>query len=83
MPVTASPSVASVASASSNACVWSVDRSCVRAPVPPPASDGDATTRVVALVRAQAPLRRALARVAGRLVEARAWERLGYARLRD
>jgi hypothetical protein len=48
-----------------------------------PASNGDALTRVVALAKAQAPLRRALARVAGRLVEARAWERLGYARLRD
>jgi hypothetical protein len=35
------------------------------------------------LAAARGPLRRALAAVAGRLVEARAWERLGFARLSD
>jgi hypothetical protein len=39
--------------------------------------------RTTALARAGAPLRRALARIAARLVEARAWERLGFARLAD
>jgi hypothetical protein len=39
--------------------------------------------RLVALVRSQAPLRRALAALAGRLVAKRAWERLGFARLAD
>lgn len=34
-------------------------------------------------MRAGAPLRRALAAVAGRLVATRAWERLGFARLAD
>ncbi len=36
-----------------------------------------------ALVAARGPLRRALAAVAGELVRKRAWERLGFARLRD
>jgi hypothetical protein len=40
-------------------------------------------SRAVALVRGAAPLRRAFAAVAGRLVAARAWERLGFARLAD
>ena len=35
------------------------------------------------LVIARGPLRRALAAVAGRLVATRAWERLGFARVRD
>ena len=35
------------------------------------------------LLMARGPLRRALAAVAGRLVAARGWERLGFARLRD
>ncbi len=39
--------------------------------------------RLAAWVRSQAPLRRALARIAGRLVAKRAWERLGFARLED
>ncbi len=39
--------------------------------------------RAVALVRSQAPLRRALARLAGRLVATRGWERIGFARARD
>jgi hypothetical protein len=37
----------------------------------------------VARVRAQGALRRALARIAGRIVETRAWERLGFARAGD
>ena len=43
----------------------------------------DSGARLVELARAQAPLRRTLAAIAGRLVATRAWERLGYARLRD
>jgi hypothetical protein len=39
--------------------------------------------RLVGASRGGAPLRRALARVAGALVRARAWERLGFARLAD
>ena len=39
--------------------------------------------QLVAAVRAPAPLRRALARVAGRMVATRGWERLGFARLAD
>jgi hypothetical protein len=39
--------------------------------------------QLAAYVRARGPLRRALAAVAGRLVAARGWERLGFARLRD
>jgi hypothetical protein len=35
------------------------------------------------LARAQAPLRRAMVAFAGRFVELRGWERLGFARLRD
>ena len=47
------------------------------------AGGGDVAPRLVALARAQAPLRRTLAAIAGRLVAARGWERLGYARRRD
>jgi len=39
--------------------------------------------RLVALARGPGALRRALARVAGRVVATRAWGRLGYARLED
>jgi hypothetical protein len=39
--------------------------------------------RLVALARGGAPLRRALARVAGELVRRRAWEPLGFARVGD
>jgi hypothetical protein len=39
--------------------------------------------RLVAEARGPAALRRALARVAGRVVAARSWERLGFARLSD
>jgi hypothetical protein len=43
----------------------------------------DAEARLAALARAPAPLRRALARIAGRVVATRSWERLGFARLED
>ena len=43
----------------------------------------DVETRLVALARAEAPLRRSLAAIAGRLVAKRAWERLGFVRLGD
>jgi hypothetical protein len=43
----------------------------------------DPETHLVALARAVAPLRRALARLAGRLEALRAWERIGWARRRD
>jgi hypothetical protein len=39
--------------------------------------------RLSEIVRMRGPLRRALAAVAARLVEARGWERLGFARLSD
>ena len=39
--------------------------------------------RLHALARASGPLRRALARMAGRMVATRGWERLGFARLAD
>src|SRR4029450_6454290 len=39
--------------------------------------------RLAELARAGARLRRALAALAGRLVATRAWDRLGYVRLRD
>ncbi len=39
--------------------------------------------RCAAWVRAQAPLRRVLSQIAGRLVAMRGWERLGFARLSD
>src|SRR5690606_6894148 len=39
--------------------------------------------RLEALARRRAPLRRALARIAGRFVAARAHERLGFARVAD
>src|SRR5690606_40409402 len=43
----------------------------------------DALPILEALARRRAPLRRALARIAGRFVAARAHERLGFARLAD
>ena len=43
----------------------------------------DVETRLAELARSGAPLRRALAALAGRLVATRAWDRLGYVRLRD
>jgi hypothetical protein len=43
----------------------------------------DAERRAAALLRSAAPLRRALAAIAGRLVASRAWERVGFARLAD
>lgn len=43
----------------------------------------DVETRLVALARAEAPLRRSLAAIAARLVAKRAWERLGFVRLGD
>ena len=46
---------------------------------PPPDEDA----KLLELVRAQAPLRRTLARLAGRFVALRGWERLGFARLGD
>ena len=42
-----------------------------------------AEAELVALARAPVALRRALARVAGRMVATRGWERLGFARLAD
>jgi hypothetical protein len=47
------------------------------------AARADPHSQLTGLVAARGPLRRALAAVAGRLVETRAWERLGFARLRD
>ena len=47
------------------------------------AAIGDPDAQLVALLRSQAPLRRALAAIAGRLFTTRAWERLGYARSAD
>lgn len=44
---------------------------------------GSIVERLEALARSQAPLRRALARIAGRIVAARSWERLGFARVGD
>ena len=44
---------------------------------------GDTEARLTALARAHAPLRRVLARLAGRLVAIRGWERLGFVRLAD
>ncbi len=43
----------------------------------------DVHARLAALVRGQAPLRRALVRLAARFVALRGWERLGFVRLRD
>jgi hypothetical protein len=43
----------------------------------------DPERELAALVRAPPTLRRALARVAGRMVAVRGWERLGFARLED
>jgi HNH endonuclease len=43
----------------------------------------DAEQALVALARSANPLRRALARVTGRMVATRGWERLGFARLAD
>ena len=50
----------------------------VRAPDAP-----DVETRLAVLARSGAPLRRVLAALAGQLVATRAWDRLGYVRLRD
>jgi hypothetical protein len=51
----------------------------------PPHAVGDEPpdARLVAAFRGSAPLRRALARIAGALVRTRAWEHLGFARLAD
>ena len=43
----------------------------------------EADLQLAACVRAQAPLRRVLARIAGRLVATHAWEPLSFARLSD
>src|SRR4029434_6304268 len=43
----------------------------------------DVEVRLAELARSGAPLRRVLAALAGRLVATRAWDRLGYVRLRD
>ena len=43
----------------------------------------DVETRLAVLARSGAPLRRVLAALAGQLVATRAWDRLGYVRLRD
>jgi len=43
----------------------------------------DAEVRLAALARSAAPVRRALAALAGQLVAAKAWDRLGYVRPRD
>jgi hypothetical protein len=43
----------------------------------------DVHAGLAALARGEAPLRRALARLAARFVALRGWERLGYVRLRD
>lgn len=48
-----------------------------------PASAADPEARAVAIARGQAPLRRALASLAGRFVATHGWERLGFARLAD
>src|SRR5262245_21062080 len=43
----------------------------------------DPETRLVLLARAAAPLRRGIARLAGRMQALRGWERIGWARPRD
>jgi len=43
----------------------------------------DPETKLVALARAAAPLRRALAKLAGRMEALRGWERIGWPRRRD
>ena len=43
----------------------------------------DVEARLIELARSGAPLRRAIAALAGRLVATRTWDRLGYVRLRD
>ena len=43
----------------------------------------DAVDRLEALARSDAPVRRVVAALAGRLVAAQGWDRLGYVRLRD
>jgi hypothetical protein len=48
-----------------------------------PVATGSLERELVALAWAAGPLRRALARIAGRMVAARGWERLGFARLAD
>ncbi|MBW2274390.1 MAG: HNH endonuclease [Deltaproteobacteria bacterium] len=58
-------------------------------PDPVPQSTGaaesanDAACAAVTLARSQAPLRRVLAALAGRVVEGRTWERFGFVRLAD
>src|SRR5207245_1929552 len=47
------------------------------------AAPADLDAEVCALASASGPLRRALARIPGRMVAARSWERLGFARLAD
>jgi len=67
--------------AAAEVALWSARR-----PTTPPvlvASAGSPDERLASLSRARAPLRRALAALAGCLVAGRGWERLGYARLRD
>jgi hypothetical protein len=58
-------------------------RRALPAPRGAPAADGGVDARLIALARSNAPLRWSLAAIAGRLVSLRAWERLGFARLRD
>jgi hypothetical protein len=43
----------------------------------------DHQERLLTLARSRAPLRRALAAIAGRIVSTRSWERIGFARLAD
>src|SRR5262245_56021904 len=54
-------------------------RAPARVEVDPP----DVETKLVLLVRAAAPLRRALASLAGRMEALRGWERIGWARRSD
>jgi len=55
----------------------------IRSPASPCLDPADLETRLVALARSGAPLRRALARLAGRMDRLRGWERIGCARSRD
>lgn len=47
------------------------------------AARGDPVAAAIAWAGAAAPVRRSVARIAGRIVATRSWERLGFARLRD